>query len=172
MWMYNTTSLIVYTLHTCYCAYRPHKNIRLLKDSKNKSLKQVNCVSTNCCYTHFIRCNISKILSLWLCNFHSRPGVSNLFGKGPQLLLWTRSRAAHVKITVYGTPDRLNRNIIRIMEFCYKNATLLCYVTCLNKRKHCLDKNLKHKSISLSLSRCSLSRPRCTSKWVGRVDLF
>jgi hypothetical protein len=56
------------------------------------------------------------------------------------------------------------------MEFYYKNATLLYYANCLNKRKYYLDKNFKHRSISLS--RCSLSRSRCTSKWMGRVDLF
>jgi hypothetical protein len=39
------------------------------------------------------------------------------------------------------------------MEFYYKNATLLYYANCLNKRKYYLDKNLKHESISLS--RCS-----------------
>jgi hypothetical protein len=36
------------------------------------------------------------------------------------------------------------------MELYYKNATLLYYVNYLNKRKYYLDKNLKHKSISLS----------------------
>jgi hypothetical protein len=56
------------------------------------------------------------------------------------------------------------------MEFYYKNATLLYYVNYVNKRKYYPDKNLEHKSISLS--RCSLSMSRCTSKWMGRVDLF
>jgi hypothetical protein len=37
------------------------------------------------------------------------------------------------------------------MELYYKNAALLYYANCLNKRKYYLDKNLKHRSISLSL---------------------
>jgi hypothetical protein len=63
-------------------------------------------------------------------------------------------RAARVKITVYGTPIRLNWKIMHIREFYYKNATLLYYANCLNMRKYYLDENLKHKSICLS--RCSV----------------
>jgi hypothetical protein len=43
------------------------------------------------------------------------------------------------------------------MGFFYKNATLSYYANCLNKRKYYLDKNLKHKSTSLSLSLSLLS---------------
>jgi hypothetical protein len=58
------------------------------------------------------------------------------------------------------------------MEFYYQSATLLYYINCCNNRKYYLDKYLKHKSISLSLSRCCLSTSRFMSKWTGRVDLF
>jgi hypothetical protein len=105
-----------------------------------------------------------------LCRDMSEHGSPATFRKGPQPFLWTGAWAARVKITVCDTPNRLNWKIIHIMEFYYKNATLLHYVTCLNKRKYYLDKNLRHKSISLSC--CSLSRSRCTSKWMGRADLF
>jgi hypothetical protein len=60
-------------------------------------------------------------------------GSPTFFLKGPQLLLWTGSRAARVKITVYGTPNRLNLKIVNIMESSYKNATLFYYVTALTR---------------------------------------
>jgi hypothetical protein len=41
--------------------------------------------------------------------------------------------------------------MIHIMEFYYKNAILLYYVNCLNKRKYYVDKNLKHENISLKV---------------------
>lgn len=41
--------------------------------------------------------------------FHGiKPGVSNLFDKGPQSLLWTGSHATHVKFKVSGTHYCLN----------------------------------------------------------------
>jgi hypothetical protein len=56
------------------------------------------------------------------------------------------------------------------MEFHCKKSTLLYYANRLNNRKYYLDKNPKRKSVSLS--RCSLPKSRCASKWMGRVDLF
>lgn len=38
---------------TYYCAYRLYKNVELLKHSKNKDLRQVNCMSVNCFYTFY-----------------------------------------------------------------------------------------------------------------------
>jgi hypothetical protein len=102
-----------------------------------------------------------------LCRDISEQGSPTTFRKGPQLFLWTGSRAARVKITVCGTPNRLNWVIIHSMEFYYKNATLLYYANCLNKRKYYLDKNLKHKSISLS--RCCQGHAVLPSGWVAWI---
>jgi hypothetical protein len=115
---------------------------------------------------HFVRRLHHLCLSRWSQDAVPH-GCPTFFRKGAPRLLWTGSRAPCVKITVYGTPVRLNWKIVHIMEFYYQNATLLYYGNSLNKRKYYLDKNLKHKNISLS--RCSLSMSRCTSKWMGRV---
>jgi hypothetical protein len=108
-----------------------------------------NSWQTSC----YFQCRLS-------CTFTLVYGPPIFFRKGPRLLLWTGSRAARVKITVYGTYDRLNWKIIHIIEFCHKNATLLYYVNCLNNRKCYPDKNLKRKSLSLPLF--SLWKSRCT----------
>jgi hypothetical protein len=74
----------------------------------------------------------------------------------------------HNRPTWYAYPPKLeNYTYYGVL---LQKCNIIILVNSLNKRKYYLDKKLRHKSISIS--RCSLSRSRCTSKGMGRVDLF
>jgi hypothetical protein len=47
-----------------------------------------------------------------------------MFGRGPQLLLWTGSWATSIKIIISGVPNCVDRKFIHIIGFCYKNAII------------------------------------------------
>jgi hypothetical protein len=53
-------------------------------------------------------------------------GLQPLYGKGPRLLLWAVSRAAHGNITISGTPNLPNDCVIFIVYAQFTNASAGC----------------------------------------------